>query len=195
MLGFAESGQKMNIAAKTAGMSRRKRSLLPLLIILFLISYGMLTKLVIDQDRTIDSQRTLIHLLFKDNLHLSALKKAEGRSQAKASQGTSSNSLQAPSSKLPIIQTPLNQVPLNQVPLNQVPSNNVSTSQVPSVKGPSTQASSEKDPLIQVPSGKTTAQNSAKTERKSGKAQKPAPNRPPAELTDPSDMRRVWIAI
>ncbi|PYV60558.1 MAG: hypothetical protein DMG95_13935 [Acidobacteria bacterium] len=190
MLGFAESGQKMNIAAKTAGMSRRKRTLLPLLIILFLISYGMLTKLVIDQDRTIDSQRTLIHLLFKDNLHLSALKKAEGLSQAKASQGTSSNSLEAPSSKLPIIQTPL-----NQVPLNQVPSNNVSTSQVPSVKGPSTQELSEKDPLIQVPSGKTTAQNSAKTGRKSGKAQKAAPNRPPAELTDPSDMRRVWIAI
>ena len=185
MLGFAESGQKMNIVAKTAGMSRRKRSLLPLLIILFLISYGMLTKLVIDQDRTIDSQRTLIHLLFKDNLHLSALKKAGDRSQAKASQGTSSNSLQAPSSKVPIIQTPS----------NQVPSNNVSTNQVPSVKGPSTQALSEKDPLIQVPSGKTTAQNSAKTERKSGKAQKPTPNRPPAELTDPSDMRRVWIAI
>ena len=185
MLGFAESGQKMNIAAKTAGMSRRKRTLLPLLIILFLISYGMLTKLVIDQDRTIDSQRTLIHLLFKDNLHLSALKKAEGGSQAKASHGASSNSLQAPSSKLPIIQTPL----------NRVPSNNVSTNQVPSVKGPSTQALSGKDPLIQVPSGKTTAQNSAKTERKSGKAQKPAPSRPPAELTDPSDMRRVWIAI
>ena len=185
MLGFAESGQKMNIVAKTAGMSRRKRSLLPLLIILFLISYGMLTKLVIDQDRTIDSQRTLIHLLFKDNLHLSALNKAEGRSQTKASQGTSSNGLQTPSSKSPTMQTPL----------NRVPSNNVSRNQVPSVKGPSTQALSEKDPLIQVPSGKTTAQNSAKTERKSGKAQKPAPNRPPAELTDPSDMRRVWIAI
>jgi hypothetical protein len=190
MLGFAESGQKMNIAAKTAGMSRRKRTLLPLLIILFLISYGMLTKLVIDQDRTIDSQRTLIHLLFKDNLHLSALKKAEGRSQAKASQGTSGNSVQAPSSKLPVIQTPLNRVPSNNVSTNKVPSN-----QVPSVKGPSTQALSEKDPLIQVPSGKTAAQNSAKTERKSGKAQKPTPNRPPAELTDPSDMRRVWIAI
>jgi hypothetical protein len=113
------------------------------------------------------------------------MKKAEGHSQAKASQGTSSNSLQAPSSKIPVIQTPL----------NRVPSNNVSTNQVPSVKGPSTQGLSDKDPLIQVPSGKTTAQNSAKTERKSGKTQKPTPNRPPAELTDPSDMRRVWIAI
>ena len=180
----------MNVAVKPSGMSRRKRSLLPLLVILFLISYGMLTKLVLEQDRAIDSQRTLIHLLFKDNLHLSALKKAEGRSQAKASQGTSGNSVQAPSSKLPVIQTPLNRVPSNNVSTNKVPSN-----QVPSVKGPSTQALSEKDPLIQVPSGKTTAQNSAKTERKSGKAQKPTPNRPPAELTDPSDMRRVWIAI
>lgn len=190
MLGFAESGQKMNFMVKTAGMSWRKRSLLPLLVVLFLVSYGMMTKLLLEQDRTIDSQRTLIHLLFKDNLHLSALKKAQGHTQGNASQGTSGGSLQVPSLKLPVIQTPLDRVPSNNVSTNHAPLN-----QVPSVKGPSTQALSEKGPLIQVPSGKTTAQNGAKTERKSGKAQKPAPNRPPAELTDPSDMRRVWIAI
>ena len=165
----------MNVAVKPSGMSRRKRSLLPLLVILFLISYGMLTKLVLEQDRAIDSQRTLIHLLFKDNLHLSALKKAQGHDQSKASQGTSGSSVQSPSSKISVTQIP--------------------PTQVPSVKGPSTQASSEKGPLAQVPSGKTREQNSAKTDRKSGKAQKPAPNRPPAELTDPSDMRRVSVAI
>jgi hypothetical protein len=170
----------MNVAVKPSGMSRRKRSLLPLLVVLFLISYGMLTKLVLEQDRTIDSQRTLIHLLFKDNLHLSALKKAQGHNQAKASQGTSGSSVQSPSSKISV---------------TQIPSTQISPTQVPSVKGPSTQASSEKGPLAQVPSGKTRDQNSAKTDRKSGKAQKRAPNRPPAELTDPSDMRRVSVAI
>ena len=175
----------MNVAVKPSGMSRRKRSLLPLLVILFLISYGMLTKLVLEQDRAIDSQRTLIHLLFKDNLHLSALKKAQGHDQSKASQATSGSSVQSPSSKISI----------TQIPSTQISPTQISPTQIPSVKGPSTQASSEKGPLAQVPSGKTREQNSAKTDRKSGKAQKPAPNRAPAELTDPSDMRRVSVAI
>jgi len=180
----------MNVAVKPLGMSRRKRSLLPLLVILFLISYGMLTKLVLEQDRAIDSQRTLIHLLFKDNLHLSALKKAQGHDQSKASPGTSGSSVQSPSSKISVTQVPSTQISPTQISPSQIP-----LTQVPSVKGPSTQASSEKGPLAQVPSGKTREQNSAKTDRKSGKAQKPAPNRPPAELTDPSDMRRVSVAI
>ncbi len=46
-----------------------RQTMLPLLVVLFLISYVLLTTLVVLQNRTIDRRRTLIHVLFKDNLH------------------------------------------------------------------------------------------------------------------------------
>src|SRR5215470_1030486 len=105
---FTETGAGMT--GQTWGVwSRRKRTLLPLLIVLFLVSYGLLTTLVIEQNRTISSQRTLIHLLFKDSLHLSVLRKAE-RQKAHAAQGIPASDLQAdaktPSAKIPVIQVP-----------------------------------------------------------------------------------------
>jgi hypothetical protein len=182
-----ESGQGMNIAGNAAVTGRRKRSLLPLLVVLFLISYGLLVKLVWEQDRAIDSQSTLIHLLYKDSLHLSALRKAERQQSQANSRASISNSRgHSPSAKLPVIQVPPAKSESTQVAPEKVPSEKVSSEQVPSIQAPLTQA-----PLTQVPSGK----NSAKTGRKSGKAQKPAPNRPPAELTDPSDLRRVPFVI
>jgi hypothetical protein len=51
-----------------------KRSLLPILIVLFLISYVLLSTLVVEQSRTIDSQRSLIRQLFGDSSELSAMK-------------------------------------------------------------------------------------------------------------------------
>ena len=45
-----------------------------MLTILFLLSYGLLTMLVVEQGRTIDSQRNLIHLLFSDSVQLSSIK-------------------------------------------------------------------------------------------------------------------------
>jgi hypothetical protein len=60
----------------TADNATRKssRSLLPVLTILFVVSYGLLTMLVVEQGRTIDSQRNLIHLLFSDSVQLSGIK-------------------------------------------------------------------------------------------------------------------------
>lgn len=150
----------MNATVSTAVRGKRKRGLLPLLIILFLISYTLLTMLVVQQDRAIDAQRTLIHLLFKDSLHLTALKAELRKHEAIAAQPANSIHSQAPSS-----QTQSSKVPLIQVPSAQVPSNT------------------------------TKAQAGTKTGRKSRKAQKQAPARPPAELTDPSDMRRVSFSI
>ena len=49
-------------------------SLLPLLTILFILSYAMLTYLVVQQATTIDSQRILIRQLLGDSLELSAMK-------------------------------------------------------------------------------------------------------------------------
>ena len=161
----------MNIRLGLAA-GKRKRTLLPLLVVLFLISYGLLTMLVVEQNKTIASQRTLIHLLFKDSLHLSALRKAE-RQKAHAAQGIPASDLQAdaktPSAKIPVIQVPQDQVQQDQV-------------------------QQEKSPSAQVPSVKPKLQDGGKMDHKQ-KAQKKTPNRPPAEVTDPSDMRRVSFSI
>jgi hypothetical protein len=53
---------------------KRKRSLLPVLIALFVFSYGLLTTLVVEQGRTIENQRGLITALFSDTVQLTSLK-------------------------------------------------------------------------------------------------------------------------
>jgi hypothetical protein len=67
------------------------RSLLPILTVLFLISYGLLTMLVVEQSRTIDSQRSLIQDLFQDSAQLSRIqgnqiqkRNAQAQAQAQA---------------------------------------------------------------------------------------------------------------
>lgn len=68
-----------------------KHTLLPLLTVLFLISYGLMSLLVVEQGRTIDTQRYLINELFSDSNRLTALKDktfqkqhAAGQAQAEA---------------------------------------------------------------------------------------------------------------
>ena len=84
-------------------ISKPKRTLLPVLVVLFVVSYGLLTMLVVEQARTIDSQRSLIGLLFDDSVQLSSLKskaiykqnsEARARAQAKAQSGAKSPSVQ-----------------------------------------------------------------------------------------------------
>src|SRR5258705_9819395 len=103
-----ESTQNAAVATKP------RHTMVPLLVVLFLISYVLLTTLVVLQDRTIDSQRGLIHLLFKDNLRLVATKIGLHKNQvAPANQSTGQNSVPS--------QTPSAQVPSAQVPSKQVP--------------------------------------------------------------------------
>jgi hypothetical protein len=60
--------------------------MLPLLIVLFLVSYAILTLLVIEQGRTIESQRSLLREMLKDSTQLSALKGKLAIAEAKRSQ-------------------------------------------------------------------------------------------------------------
>ncbi|MGH9512227.1 MAG: hypothetical protein ACRD2U_08835 [Terriglobales bacterium] len=62
---------------KIVAPTKKKRGMLPILIVLFLISYGLMSTLVVEQGRTIESQRSLIHDLFNDSSELSALKMKE----------------------------------------------------------------------------------------------------------------------
>ena len=60
---------------KSAIGSKPKRSLLfPLLLTLFVVSYALLTTLVVEQGRTIESQRFLIKQLFDDTAQMIAIK-------------------------------------------------------------------------------------------------------------------------
>jgi hypothetical protein len=171
----------MDAIVKAATKRKRKLTALPLLVVLFVISYVLLTKLVIEQDKTIDSQRSLIHMLFKDNVYLSVLRKHAGESSKKAKIRANSQ---------PQAGIAASQNPASESSAPQSPSSHVSTlAEIPSAQVPLAQV-----PVIQVPSSKVGPQANAKTNRKARKAEKTHPA-PPVELTDPSDMRRVSFAI
>jgi hypothetical protein len=92
---------------------KRKHSLLPILIVLFLISYGLMCLLAVEQDRTISSQRWMIRSLLGDSTELSSLKgklfqQQHANAQAQAKAGSRSPA-----------QAPLTQPPMTQVPMTQ----------------------------------------------------------------------------
>ena len=62
------------VSEPVAVVPKPKNSMLPLLVILFLVSYGLMALLVVEQSKTIDSQRALIQQLFSDSTQLSAMK-------------------------------------------------------------------------------------------------------------------------
>jgi multidrug efflux pump subunit AcrB len=111
----------MDAIANAATKRKRKLTALPLLVVLFVISYLLLTKLVIEQDKTIDSQRSMIHMLFKDNTYLSRLHKHAGE-LSKKSKSQDDSQLQGQN---PASQSASNQESSSQIPLAQVPSSKV----------------------------------------------------------------------
>jgi hypothetical protein len=68
----------------------RPVAILPLLVVLFLVSYGILTMLVFEQGQTIESQRTLIREMLKDSSQLAALKGKLARDDTKRPHDNSS---------------------------------------------------------------------------------------------------------
>ena len=95
--------------------SKPGRSLLPVLTILFVVSYGLLTMLVVEQGRTIDSQRSLIHMLFSDSVQLSGIKgKAIQKQNAEAQAHAQAQKKSAPAQAAPSdprVQSPSVQAP------------------------------------------------------------------------------------
>lgn len=61
-------------SAECTKATSRPTGVLPLLVILFIVSYGILTMLVFEQGQTIESQRGLIREMLKDSTQLAALK-------------------------------------------------------------------------------------------------------------------------
>jgi len=94
--------------------SKRKHSLLPVLIVLFLVSYGLMAVLTLEQNRTIASQRSLITSLFSDSTELSSLKAKVFQKEHPEAEAGARSQAQPPSA-----QTPMTQVPMAQVPMTQ----------------------------------------------------------------------------
>jgi hypothetical protein len=143
------------------GVGRPRRSFVPLLMVLFVICWGLLTVLVVLQDRQIDAQRQLIHLYLAQTVPVRLHASPHSATLVNPSPKAASDVFVKPGSGA-------------QLPLSQVPS---------------------KEAASQSPSSQVKPQANAKPGRSSRKARKSLPMRPPAELTDPSDMRRVSVSI
>jgi hypothetical protein len=96
---------------------KKKRSLLPLLTVLFLFSYGLMTVLIVEQGSAIQAQRNLIKILMRDSTELWAAKgKAIGDQQMAQAQAEAKTQAHAPSTQE---RTPSSQTPSTQAPSTQ----------------------------------------------------------------------------
>ena len=75
--------------------------MLPVLVVLFLVSYGLITLLIVEQGKTIESQRVLIHQLLGDTHELAAMKGKEVREQALSRQAQPKTQEQSPAPQAP----------------------------------------------------------------------------------------------
>jgi len=85
----ADLGAFVSIVYSAECVASQKKSrpatLLPLLVILFILSYAILTLLVFEQGRTIESQRTLIRGMLHDSTQLASLKGKLARDESNRS--------------------------------------------------------------------------------------------------------------
>ena len=128
---------------------KKKGNLLPLLTIVFVASYGLMTMLIVEQGATIQSQRNLIQMLQSDSTQFWALKGkalhekqmalAEAQRQADSQNQTPLTHGQTPSTQTPSTQTPSTQTPSTQaVPQHHSPSR-TGKSAKPQTQAPPTQ--------------------------------------------------------
>ena len=108
LFGTIESAEAPLIEAA----ARKKHGWLPLLTVLFLISYALMTMLIVEQGQTIESQRGLIRELLTDSKELSAAK-ANANQQKGAQAPLTARPQQAvpqnPSTQAPYTKTPSSQ--------------------------------------------------------------------------------------
>lgn len=88
--------------------------MLPVLVVLFLVSYGLMTLLIVEQGSTIETQRTMIRELLSDSQELSAMKGKAVRAEALSRQAQDKNQAQTPSAQAPSTQAPAKDAPVTQ---------------------------------------------------------------------------------
>ena len=104
---------------------KKKYSLLPVLTVLFVISYGLMTMLIVEQGSVIQSQRNVIKVLSGDNTELAAImgRAVGGKQMVKAPAQAPSTQAQVPARTLsglaPKTLAPKAQVPSAGMPQQQ----------------------------------------------------------------------------
>jgi len=95
---------------KAAQRVNRSVGLLPILVVLFIFSYAILTALVFEQGKTIEAQRGLIKEMLKDSTQLAELKGKIAREESLRTQQQSSQAARpsAPTQQLPSTVDPKN---------------------------------------------------------------------------------------
>jgi hypothetical protein len=164
-------------------VQRKKHNMLPVLVVLFLISYGLMTMLIIEQGRTIESQRALIHELYHDSEELAAVKSRTLQDSAVVDTQHALTA-QAPSRHNPSTQvpsTPSTQTPSTQA---QVPNTRTPSAQTSSTQTPTAQMQSSKTPSTQIPSIQVAPRGRVKNRGAKMPEQFQAPSRPSADLAD-----------
>ena len=166
---FDNQAVSVGTSAHTSDASSKKHGWLPVLVVLFLISYGLMTMLIVEQGQTIESQRTLIRDLFRDSQELSA---AKMKTQQERNHSPSAKTL-APATGTASGHTPYGQAPSTQTQSTQTPSTQTPSTQAPNVSAPSSQAG----PQHRAPNSATQ------------KPQLRMPSKPASELVD--DVRNL----
>ena len=82
--------------------------MLPLLVVLFLISYGLMTLLIVEQGSTIQSQRTMIQQLLGDSQELAGMR-VRAHNEALSRQAQNKNQEPTSSADAPSTQAPSKQ--------------------------------------------------------------------------------------
>jgi hypothetical protein len=134
----------------------KKHRWLPVLVVLFLISYSLMVMLIVEQGQTIESQRVLIRELFRDNTELSSVKLKSAAPQ------------DSPNSTL-----------ASSLPSTQASSTQNPSTQVPAVKAPSSQAQSS-----QVPASRSAQQHRTQSQASKMKSEFQMPTRPASDVAD-----------
>jgi hypothetical protein len=160
--------------ATEAPTAPKKRGWLPVLTVLFLISYGLMTMLIVEQGATIESQRALLRELYRDSEELSAL-----RSKALQEKTVADSQSHTPTAKSKISVTPLPQASTTQTPSTQTPSTQTPSTQIPSTQIPSAQA-----PTSTSPSSQAAQQHRTKNQTQKQKPEFQMPTKPASDLID-----------
>ena len=105
---------------------KKKRTLLPLLTVVFLFSYGLMTLLIVEQNTTIQAQKNLIQVLFGDSKELWAIKgkvltDKSARDQARRNAQNFSEPRPVDPRADSIGSDPVNPGPVNPGSINQAP--------------------------------------------------------------------------
>lgn len=108
------------IAAPKSTVLKKKRTLLPVLTVLFLFSYGLMTLLIVEQGRAIQNQHNVIQVLMRDSTELWSAKGKALHQKALDAQAAQASASDSANGKALPAQTPSDQAQANKKQSNSL---------------------------------------------------------------------------